>query len=122
MADTVLAGLSRDTVSGTSALAARVTGWHRPDIGKTGTTQQSESVTFVGGVNDYAVSSMVFADGAQPRTFCPGPPVHLGSCGNGAFGGTVAAPPYFAAMQSLLAGVPHEPLPEPDPRFLASRW
>ena len=121
VADTLEAGLSKDTTTGTSATAARAAGWTRPDIGKTGTTQQSESVAFVGGVDDYAVSSMVFADGSHPAEICPGDPVHLGSCGHGAFGGTVAAPPYFHAMSTLLAGVADKPIPGADPAYLDAR-
>ncbi|MFL6126915.1 transglycosylase domain-containing protein [Actinophytocola sp.] len=102
VANTVVAGLSKDTTEGTSAAAARAAGWTRPGIGKTGTTQTSESVAFVGGAGGYAVSSLVFADGSEPGTLCPGPPVHIGSCGHGAFGGTVAAPPYFRALNTLL--------------------
>ena len=121
VANTLEAGLSKDTTDGTSAEAARAAGWTRPDIGKTGTTQQSESVAFVGGVDGYAVSSMVFADGPRPREICPGTPVHLGTCGHGAFGGTVAAPPYFHAMSELLAGVPDQAIPGPDPGYLTAR-
>ncbi|HEV7974502.1 transglycosylase domain-containing protein [Amycolatopsis sp.] len=117
VANTLMAGLSRDTTIGTSAAAARSAGWTRPDIGKTGTTQNSESVAFVGGVNDYAVSSMVFADGPHPQEICPGTPVHLGNCGHGAFGGTVAAPPYFHSMSQLLAGQPDQAIPGPDPAY-----
>ena len=43
LAHTLAAGLSQDTISGTSAAAARDAGWTRPDIGKTGTTNASES-------------------------------------------------------------------------------
>ena len=121
VANTLEAGLSKDTTTGTSATAAHAAGWTRPDIGKTGTTQQSESVAFVGGVDDYAVSSMVFADGSHPAEICPGDPVHLGSCGHGAFGGTVAAPPYFHAMSTLLAGVADQPIPDADPAYLDAR-
>jgi membrane peptidoglycan carboxypeptidase len=117
LAATVMAGLAKDTTEGTSAAAARAAGWTRPGIGKTGTTQTSESVAFVGGVDGYAVSSLVFADGAEPGELCPGPPVHLGSCGHGAFGGTVAAPPYFAAMSAVLGGRADQPLPDADPRY-----
>jgi membrane peptidoglycan carboxypeptidase len=120
LADTLAAGLSQDTTVGTSAAAAAAAGWTRPDIGKTGTTSQSESVTFVGGVNQYAASSMVFADGPHPQELCPGQPVHLGTCGNGAFGGTVAAPPYFQAMQEILGSQPDQPTPPPDPGFLSA--
>jgi membrane peptidoglycan carboxypeptidase len=121
LAHTLAAGLSQDSISGTSAAAARAAGWTRPDIGKTGTTNTSESVAFVGGVgglSGYAASSMVFADGPRPQEICPGPPVHLGDCGHGAFGGTVAAPPYFATMSKLLGSAPTIPVPGPDPAYL----
>ena len=118
LADTLMAGLSKDTTAGTSAAAASAARWTRPDIGKTGTTNDSESVAFVGGVNGYAASSMLFADGPHPRTLCPGPPVHLGDCGHGAFGGTVAAPPYFKAMSQILASQPNQPIPAPDPDYV----
>jgi membrane peptidoglycan carboxypeptidase len=107
VADTLMTGLSQDTTIGTSAAAAREAHWNRPGIGKTGTTQTSQSVAFVGGTDRYAVSSLVFADGPQPGQLCPGTPVHLGNCGHGAFGGTVAAPPYFHAMQAILEGHPN---------------
>ncbi|MCW2722457.1 MAG: Peptidoglycan glycosyltransferase [Pseudonocardia sp.] len=118
LAHTLAAGLSQDTSKGTSAAAAASAGWHRPDIGKTGTTNESESVAFVGGVDDYAAASMVFADGSHPQEVCPGTPVHLGNCGHGAFGGTVAAPPYFSAMNQILGGKPDVPIPGPDPAYL----
>lgn len=120
LARTLAAGLSADTTTGTSAAAAARAGWRRPDIGKTGTTNESKSVAFVGGVDRYAAASFVFADGSRPRTICPGPPVYLGNCGNGAFGGTVAAPPYFAAMNQILAGQPDVPIPGPDPAYLTA--
>jgi membrane peptidoglycan carboxypeptidase len=120
LAHTLAAGLSQDSISGTSAAAARDAGWTRPDIGKTGTTNSSESVAFLGGVGGptgYSASSMVFADGTHPQELCPGPPVHLGDCGRGAFGGTVAAPPYFATMSTLLGDAPTAPVPGPDPGY-----
>lgn len=102
VANTILTGLSRDTTIGTSTVAAKNAGWTRPGIGKTGTTETSESVAFVGGTATYAVSSLVFADSSTPGELCPGTPVHIGNCGNGAFGGTVAAPPYFRALTTIL--------------------
>jgi membrane peptidoglycan carboxypeptidase len=104
VANTLVEGLSKDTTEGTSAASARAANWTRPGIGKTGTTQTSESVAFVGGSGGYAVSSLVFADGSDPGTLCPGPPVHIGECGHGAFGGTAAAPPYFRALTTILGG------------------
>jgi membrane peptidoglycan carboxypeptidase len=118
LADTLMAGLSRDTIDGTTAASARAAAWTRPGIGKTGTTQTSQSVAFVGGANTYAGSSLVFADGREPGELCPGPPVHIGNCGHGAFGGTAAAPPYFRAMKAILAGQPDQEVPQPDPRYL----
>jgi membrane peptidoglycan carboxypeptidase len=118
VARTVAAGLSQDSISGTSAAAAHASGWHHPDIGKTGTTQTSESVAFVGGVDGYAGASFVFADGPKPRTICPGNPVHLGNCGHGAFGGTVAAPPYYAALNKIIGDRPDVPIPDADPDYL----
>jgi membrane peptidoglycan carboxypeptidase len=121
LADTLMVGLSQDTTIGTTAASAKAAGWTRPGIGKTGTTQTNESVAFVGGVDGYAVSSLVFADGNQPGQLCPGPPVHIGHCGHGAFGGTAAAPPYFRAMSTILAGQPDQPVPQPDPDYLRER-
>jgi membrane peptidoglycan carboxypeptidase len=118
VAKTVAAGLSRDSTAGTSASAAHAAGWSRPDIGKTGTTQFSESAAYVGGVDGYAGASFVFADGPKPREICPGNPIHLGNCGHGAFGGTVAAPPFYSALNKILAGQPETPIPAPDPDYL----
>ncbi|MFL6142952.1 MAG: transglycosylase domain-containing protein [Labedaea sp.] len=118
LANTLMSGLSQDTISGTSTESARAAGWTRPGIGKTGTTQTNQSVAFVGGANGYAVSSLVFADGARPGQLCAGPPVHLGGCGHGAFGGTAAAPPYFRAMKTILTGQPEMRVPDADPRYL----
>ena len=118
LAHTLAAGLSQDATIGTTSAAANAAGWTHPSIGKTGTTNQSESVAFTGGVDNYAASSMVFADGSHPSELCPGRPVHLGNCGRGAFGGTVAAPPYFAAMSTILGGQPDVPIPGPDPGYL----
>lgn len=120
LAATLAAGLSKDSIDGTSAAAARSAGWTRSGIGKTGTTNESKSVAFVGGVNGYAAASMVFADGSRPREICPGRPAYLGNCGNGAFGGTVAAPPYFAAMSRILGDRPDVALPEVDPGYVAA--
>jgi len=118
LAHTLAAGLSQDSTTGTTAAAAKAAGWTRPSIGKTGTTNQSESVAFTGGVDNYAASSMVFADGSHPSELCPGTPVHLGNCGRGAFGSTVAAPPYFDAMSQIIGNQPDVPIPGPDAGYL----
>jgi len=121
LADTLMTGLSQDTKIGTSAASAKAAGWNHADIGKTGTTNLSESVAFVGGVDNYSVASMVFADGPHPQEICPGTPVHLGNCGSGAFGGTVAAPPFYAAFAQILGNRPDTPIPAPDPTYLNAR-
>ncbi|TVT47140.1 penicillin-binding protein, partial [Amycolatopsis rhizosphaerae] len=121
LANTLMVGLSQDTKTGTSAQSARQAGWNHADIGKTGTTNYSYSVAFVGGVDDYALASFVYADGRTPQEICPGTPVHLGDCGHGAFGGTVAAPPYYHAFGQILGGRPDTPLPQPDPAYLDAR-
>jgi membrane peptidoglycan carboxypeptidase len=121
LADSLMSGLSQDDVIGTTAAAAKSAGWKRPGIGKTGTTQTNQSVAFVGGANNIAVSSLVFSDSKEPGTLCPGPPVHLGNCGHGAFGGTAAAPPYFRAMNTILGDQPDQPVPDADPRYLRER-
>jgi membrane peptidoglycan carboxypeptidase len=118
VAHALMQGLSQDTVSGTSAGAAKAVGWHRPDIGKTGTTQNNESVVFVGGVNKYAVSSVVFADGRNPAAICPGDPVtHISDGCSDTFGGTVASPVYFHTFQKVLKGKKTPPLPKAKPSF-----
>jgi membrane peptidoglycan carboxypeptidase len=120
-ANTLLAGLSQDTINGTSARAADTAGWTRPDYGKTGTTNESKSVAFVGGVNNYAVASMVFADGSvRPEGICPNYPLKSSEActGHGGFGGPIAGPAYFDAFNQILAGQPDQPLPPPDPEFL----
>ncbi len=66
LAHTLAAGLSQDTISGTSAAAARDAGWTRPDIGKTGTTNASESVAYVGGVGGLTGYARV-VDGLRRR-------------------------------------------------------
>jgi membrane peptidoglycan carboxypeptidase len=121
VANTLLAGLSQDTVNGTSAAAAHAAGWTRPDYGKTGTTNANKSVAFVGGVNDYAVTSMVFADGSiRPEGICKTYPIRSSdACTvSGGFGGPIAGPAYFDAFNQILAGQPDQPLPGPDPAFL----
>lgn len=122
LANTMLNGMGQDTTgAGTSGAAAAAANWTRPTAGKTGTTQQNESIGFLGIVDGYAASSIVFADGSHPAKICNANPPHLatqnGGC-RGAFGGTVAAPTFFNAFNTLLAGTPDTPLPQPDPGYL----
>jgi membrane peptidoglycan carboxypeptidase len=124
LADSLVTGLSLDdqVPGGTSKAAADAAGWTRPLLAKTGTTQNNESVGFLGATPQYAASSLVFADGTRPSQICATSPPHLASEGgcHGAFGGTVAAPPWYAAMTEILAGQPVLGLPPVDPSFLAA--
>ncbi|MBV8933298.1 MAG: penicillin-binding protein [Kutzneria sp.] len=117
VADSMMDALSQDTITGTTATAAKNAKWTRPMGGKTGTNEENRSVGFLGVLPSYAVSSMVFADGTTPQGICPPmPQVRIG-CANAAFGGTVAAPPFFDAFSQILAGQPVEQLPQLDPNF-----
>jgi membrane peptidoglycan carboxypeptidase len=122
LADSLVAGLGDDIKGGgTSAAAARNAGWTRPTAAKTGTTQDNESVAFLGITDGYAAVSAVYADGDDPGTICASnPPVIRESCA-GAFGGTIAAPTFFDAFNQILAGQPDQPLPAPDPNYLRAQ-
>lgn len=115
-------GLSEDTVSGTSHRAADSADWDYADIGKTGTTEENKSVAFVGGVGNYAVSSVVFADDSEPAAICVSRPISSTSkgCEGQAFGGSVAAPPYFDAFKDILDGKSIPDIPKADPAFRES--
>jgi membrane peptidoglycan carboxypeptidase len=124
-ADTMLNGMTGSAVSGTAASVAHNMGWTRPVSAKTGTTQNNESVGFVAVINNYATSSLVFADGAKPNKICVGPPPRLirstNDCsGNRAFGATLAAPTFFQAFEQILQGQPEDPIPGADPAFTAA--
>jgi membrane peptidoglycan carboxypeptidase len=121
IADTIMNGLKDDTISGTSVQAARNAHWTRPIAGKTGTTETSKSVGFLGILPDYAASSLVFTDGATPEPICNSLPLRTSpNCAgaNGAFGGTVAAPTFFNAFTQILGNSPAPPLPNPDPAYM----
>lgn len=120
-ANTLLSGLSHDTVSpGTSTAPAIAANWTRPIAAKTGTTQVNKSLAFVGITDNYAASSIFFADGSHPQNICnPDQPRLASSPGEcrGGFGGPVAAPTFFNAFNILLAGQPDVPIPNPDPAY-----
>ncbi|MEV6606552.1 penicillin-binding protein [Kutzneria sp. NPDC051319] len=124
LADTMMRGLAKDTVSGTSATSALKAHWKRELAGKTGTTEYNESVGFVAGLRNYAVSSLVFADGSAPAPICASKPPRLDSDDSGcagAFGGSLASPPFFAAFTKLLGTAPDQGLPAADPGYLDAR-
>ncbi|GAA3438688.1 penicillin-binding transpeptidase domain-containing protein [Kutzneria kofuensis] len=124
LADTVIRGLAKDTTEGTSATSALKAHWTRQLAGKTGTTEYNESVGFVAGLRHYAVSSLVFADGSAPAPICASKPPRLDSDDSGcagAFGGSLASPPFFAAFGKLLGNSPDSGLPAADPGYLDAR-
>jgi membrane peptidoglycan carboxypeptidase len=122
LANTLLNGLSHDTVPGlgTSATPAAAAHWNHPLSGKTGTTQVNKSLAFVGLTDGYAASSIVFADGSNPQKICNTNPVRLGtpSCPGNGFGGPLAAPTFFNAFNQILANTPDIPIPNADPSYL----
>ena len=123
LANTLMNGMSEDTTVGTSASAAKAANWTRPTAGKTGTTQQNKSVAFLGMVDGYAASSIIYADGSAPAVICNSDPPHLTPSGTscaGGFGGTVAAPTFFDAFNQILAGQPDVPLPNADAGYLST--
>ncbi|MGH3906577.1 MAG: penicillin-binding transpeptidase domain-containing protein [Pseudonocardiaceae bacterium] len=114
LADSLAAALSQDTTVGTAADAATAAGWTRPMIGKTGTTQQSESAAFVGATPQYAGAVLTWSDGPAPRPICIGDPPRQCAEGN-LTGGTIPARTWFATMAPLHVGTPVAPLPPAGP-------
>ncbi|WP_249227270.1 transglycosylase domain-containing protein [Kutzneria sp. CA-103260] len=121
LADSLLNGMKDDTTAGTSTTAARNAHWTRPLSAKTGTTDSSESVGFLGIMGNYAASSLVFNDGSKPEPICGTLPIRTSkSCGGnlGAFGGVIAAPPFFNAFNQILGSSAAPPVPNADPSYL----
>jgi membrane peptidoglycan carboxypeptidase len=119
VADALVHGLGDDVIGGgTSAAAASAAGWKRPTAAKTGTTEENESVAFLGITNGYGAVSAVYADGDHPGTICAGNPPSIGAGCAGAFGGVIAAPTFFDAFNHILTNQPDVPLPPADPAYL----
>lgn len=108
-------GLSKDDTEGTSKESAAQTGWNRPVMAKTGTTQEQKSAAFLGATPQMAGAVLTYSDGNRPQGICDGggdAPPHL--CGHGnIYGGKVPAKTWFEAMNQILAGQPPAPLPTP---------
>src|SRR5699024_6616561 len=61
LANTLVVGMSKDVKEGgTASEAAHKAGWHRPMLGKTGTTEFNGSAAFVGATPQLAGVAMVF--------------------------------------------------------------
>ena len=124
LANTLVQGMTQDDkAGGTSAGAASLEHWDRPILGKTGTTETSQSVAFLGATPQYAGAVMTFSDGVAPQVICRGaalgdPPYLCGNnVNNGVYGGTVAAPTWFNAMNVIHQGLPVAQFPPADPKY-----
>ncbi|WP_016701212.1 transglycosylase domain-containing protein [Actinoalloteichus spitiensis] len=117
LANSMVVALSKDDTVGTAANAANVTGWNRPAIGKTGTTQGHRSAAFTGATPQMAGAVLIFGDSASPQPICSGPPVTECGVGN-IYGGHAPARTWFRAMNVILEGTEVAGLPQADPRHL----
>ena len=103
--DYQLIHLMEGVVERGTATKAKILG--RPLAGKTGTTNESRDVWFMGYTPDMVVGTYVGFD--QPR-----------SLGKKETGGSVALPGFIAFMQEAMKDVPPKPFPVPDGiRFVA---
>jgi membrane peptidoglycan carboxypeptidase len=123
LANSLVQGLSKDdSGSGTSAGAARQFNWTRPIMGKTGTTQDFKSASFVGGSPQLTAAVQTFNDGPKPEGICDstssGVPPRLCGTGGSIFGGRSPARTWFEAMSPIMASSPVAQLPPADPRYV----
>ncbi len=117
LANTLVNGLGKDDISGTSAAAARAAGWNRPMLGKTGTTQQHKSAAFVGAVPQMAGAVITFDNSNSPRPLCDSGAAPF-PCGSGnIFGGKTPAETWYGAVNPLMSGQPVLPLPPTEARY-----
>lgn len=123
LANTLAVGMSKDDqADGTSAQAASSAGWSRPLIGKTGTTQENGSATFVGGTPQLAGASMVFRPNGGKGGLCDGGVGSVYNCGSGnMYGGKTPARTFYGAMTNIMADKPVAPLPPTDPQYERAR-
>jgi len=123
LARSLVQGLSKDDVgSGTSATAARTFDWRRPMMGKTGTTQDFKSASFVGGTPQLTGAVQTFNDSARPEGICDsttsGRPPRLCGTNGSIFGGRTPARTWFEAMSQIHSQSPVAELPGGDPRYM----
>ncbi|SEP52924.1 transglycosylase domain-containing protein [Amycolatopsis saalfeldensis] len=119
LANTMVVGMSKDDqAGGTSAAAAAAVGWNRPILGKTGTTQNNGSATFVGGTPQMAGAAMVFRPEGGSGGLCFRAVGNVTTCGTGnMFGGKTPAQTWFGAMTNIMADQPIADLPPEDPKY-----
>ncbi|WP_091288335.1 transglycosylase domain-containing protein [Amycolatopsis xylanica] len=121
LANTLAVGMSKDDQGGgTSAGAAGQFGWNRPMIGKTGTTQNNGSATFVAATPQLAGAAMIFRPDFPNGGITDGGPggaTATKTLSGNMYGGKVPARTWFQAMTKILEGQPIEPLPAEDPQY-----
>jgi len=118
LANSLAQGMSHDVVNGgTAAAAASASGWNRPTIAKTGTTEEHKSVAFLAATPQYAGAVMTYADGNHPEVICANPIRFCPGASQGVFGGQVAAPTWFNAMKAIHEGLPVAQLPPAAARY-----
>lgn len=113
-------GLAQDSSTGTAANAARDTGWgDRPVAAKTGTTDASQSASFLGFTKGLAGAVYAFNDGDKITPLCSSP---LRQCGDGnLFGGLEPARTWFDTFLPLIDSYGGAELPQIDKKDLDSR-
>jgi membrane peptidoglycan carboxypeptidase len=117
LANTLVAGMSKDSEIGTAAAPAREVEWTRPMLAKTGTTEDYKSAAFMGATPDLAGAVQTFNDGPTPRGICVDGKPRL--CAEGTiYGGTVPARTWFDTMKRAHADLPVKPLPPTDERYV----
>ncbi|WP_116205780.1 transglycosylase domain-containing protein [Amycolatopsis circi] len=120
LANTMAVGMSKDDQEpgGTSAKAAQAVGWNRPLVGKTGTTQNNGSATFVAGTPQMAGAAMVFRPEGGSGGLCYNGVGNVSTCGTGnMFGGKTPAQTWFGAMTNIMKDQPVVGLPPEDPAY-----
>jgi membrane peptidoglycan carboxypeptidase len=117
LANTLVAGMSKDSEVGTAAGPAREVEWTRPMLAKTGTTEDYKSAAFMGATPDLAGAVQTFNDGPTPRGICVDGKPRLCAEGN-IYGGTVPARTWFDTMKRAHADLPVKPLPPTDERYV----
>ncbi|MEV0066784.1 transglycosylase domain-containing protein [Amycolatopsis sp. NPDC050768] len=119
LANTMVVGMSKDDQpGGTSAKAAAAVDWNRPILGKTGTTQNNGSATFVAGTPQMAGAAMVFRPEGGTGGLCYNGVGNVTACNKGnMFGGLSPAQTWFGAMKNIMADQPIAQLPPEDPKY-----
>ncbi|CAM3863468.1 transglycosylase domain-containing protein [Smaragdicoccus niigatensis] len=107
---------SDDRGNGTSAGAARATGWTWPVAAKTGTTETNRSSGFLAFTNKLAGAAYIYGDSPTPGEICSFP---LRSCwGGNLFGGQEPAMTWYTAIGGVMDKFGPTELPEADPKFV----